>query len=117
MATNLTPLNWDWSPVVKGDTFPATQITETLNDSALTRVRVKLKLSGATTTSLTLDSATSGVTITTATAGAWDFSIDAIQTVTLAAGVYSYDLETTDAASTIRTEFSGTWEILEQITD
>jgi len=115
MALNLKPLKWDWSPVVKGDTFPATNITESLHTSNLSRVRIKFKLSGATSTSLTLDSSTTGIVITSA--ANWAFTISAISTVTLAAGVYSYDLETTSTDGTIRTEFSGTWEIIEQTTD
>lgn len=117
MALDLTPLRWDWSPVTQGDTFPACQITETSADTDLSRVRVKIKAAGSTSAALTLDSSTTGITIGSATAGDWAFTIGAISTGSLTAGVYSYDLETTDSAGTVRTEFSGTWEILTQITD
>lgn len=117
MALDLTPLKWDWAPITQGDTFPATLITETSADTDLSRVRVKIKAAGSTSAALFLDSQTTGVTIGNATAGAWSFTIGAISTSSLAAGVYSYDLETTDSAGTVRTEFSGTWEILTQITD
>ena len=116
---DLTPLKWNWPAVIQGDTYPATQITESASDTDLARVRVKVAdVDGV--TAITLDSDTTGVTITTATAGAWDFQIDAIQSATttsLPAGIYSYDLETTDDAGTVRTEFSGSWQIHPQITD
>lgn len=114
MALDLKPLRWDWPEVVTGDTFPAINITESDHESDLERVRIKFVLSGATSPSLTLDSDATGITINDA--AAWDFTIDAINPVTLEAGVYSYDLETTDAAGTIRTEFAGTWPILSEIT-
>jgi hypothetical protein len=116
MALDLKPLKWDWAAVTTGDTFPATNITDSGSDTALVRVRVKVKASGEATASLTLDSSSTGITITNATAGAWNFTIDMIQ-VALAAGTYSYDLETTDSAGTVRTEFAGTWEILEETTN
>lgn len=114
MALDLKPLRWDWPEVVTGDTFPAIHITEADHESDLSRVRISIVLSGATDAALTLDSNSTGITINDA--AAWDFTIDQISPVTLAAGVYSYDLETTDAAGTIRTEFSGTWNILSEIT-
>lgn len=114
MALDLKPLRWDWAAVVAGDTYPATNITESEHDSNLERVRIKITLSGATSPSLSLDSDTTGITINDA--ATWDFTIGAIQTSSLAAGVYSYDLETTDAAGTIRTEFAGTWPIISQVT-
>jgi hypothetical protein len=114
MAIDLKPLRWDWAPVVTGDTYPATDIVESSYDSNLSRVRIKITLSGETTPSLTLDSDTSGITINDAAAR--DFTIDEINPVTLAAGIYAYDLEMTYANGTVRTEFAGTWEILSEIT-
>ena len=116
---DLTPQKWNWTAVIQGDTYPATQITESASDTALARVRVKVADVDVVTV-LTLDSNTTGITITTATAGSWDFQIDAITAATtsaLPAGIYSYDLETTDDAGTVRTEFSGSWQIHPQITD
>ena len=114
MALDLKPLRWDWPEVVTGDTYPATNITESDHESDLARVRISIVASGETTPALTLDSDATGITINDASA--WDFTIDAINPVTLDASVYSYDLETTDSAGTIRTEFSGTWTILSEIT-
>lgn len=102
--------------VTTGDTFPAIRITESEAEESLARVRVSITKSGETSPSLELDSDTSGVTITTATAGSWDFTIGAINPVTLSEGSYAYDIETTDGAGSIRTEFSGTWTILSEIT-
>lgn len=120
MALDLKPLRWDWPAVTTGDTYPACQITDTAADTDLSRVRIKIKAQGGTTAALSLDSSTTGVTITTATAGAWDFTIGPItaaQTATLDPGLYLYDIETTDSAGTVRTEFSGIWEILSETTD
>ena len=112
MALDLKPLIWNWSPVASGDTYPAARITETLSTEDLDRVTITIRASGSTSTAMLLDSNASGITIATSTAGGWDFTIDAIPTSGLAAGVYSYQLETTTTLGTVRTEFSGTWEIL-----
>ena len=114
---NLVPQTLNLPPVTTGDTYPAIQFLETLADTDLTRVRMKVKdrVSGATV--LSLDSDTTGITITNATAGAWDYSIDRIDTITLAAGWYDFDIETTDDVGTITTEFSGAWQILHEVTD
>jgi len=117
MALDLKPLRWDLPAVTVGDTYPATQFTYD-GDGTLTRVRAKIKDANG-TTALTLDSSTSGMSITTTTSGAWDFTmseITAATTATLTAGIYSYDLETTSSAG-VRTLLSGTWELLAQITD
>ena len=114
---NLKPEKWDLPSVVVGDTYPATQFTYD-GDGTLTRVRVKIKDADG-TLALNLDSDSTGMTITTATDGAWDFTLDAIPAATtagLAAGSYNYDLETT-ASSGVRTLLAGSWELIAQITD
>lgn len=115
MSLDLTPLQWNWDPVVTGDTYPAAQITETSSETALSAVRLKIRASGSSTPVLSL-SGGSGITITTTTAGAWDFTIDAIDTSTLDAGIYAYDIETTDSEGTVRTELQGIWQIIPEIT-
>ena len=112
---DLKPARWDWPAVTAGDTYPAANITISGADSTLARVRIKFKASGSATAALTLDSATSGITITSA--ANWAFTIDAIPAVNLAAGVYSYDMETIAANGTVATELQGVWPILAQITD
>lgn len=112
MALDLTPLRWDWVGVTKGDTYPACNITETEADTALSRVRVIIKLAGVVI--LTLDSDTTGVTLNGTGAGGWDFTIDEISaatTATLAAGYYDYEIKSTGSNGVVRTEFEGNWEI------
>jgi hypothetical protein len=115
MALDLTPLRWDWSPVVSGDSYPAATITCTGQTENLARVRITVRAAGSTSDALVLDSATSGITLTTTTAASWAFTIDAITNVALAAGEYSYQLETTTTGSTRRTSFAGTWKIISDI--
>ena len=113
---DLRPLIFDWYPVTLGDTYPATNFVETGATSILSRVRVKIKDSAGTLLA-TLDSDGTGITLNSTAAGSWDWNIDAIATSSLAAGNLRYDLEVTDDAGTIRTEFSGSWRILTQVTD
>lgn len=113
MALDLKPMRWDWSPVVTGDTYPATNITADITDTTLSRVRVKIKPAGEATAAITLDSNATGITINNA--ATWDFTIAAITAPE--AGVYAYDLETTDSAGSVRTRFFGTWPILSEITN
>ena len=119
MSVDLLPKKYDLPSIVQGDTYPAVNFSATGTTSALTRVRVKFKDSAG-TLGLTLDSDSTGMTINDATAGAWDYDIDAISAATtagLTADVYEYGIETTDAAGTVATHFQGTWEICEQFTD
>lgn len=116
---NLEPLRYDWPSIQRGDTMPAQVFSDSSADTDLSRVRVKICDSDG-TTQVSLDSSASGITINTSTAGSWNFTIDAISAATtdaLVAGLYAYDLETTDSAGSVRTEFEGTWEIRPQITD
>jgi hypothetical protein len=117
---DLTPAKYNLVAVTQGDTYPATNVTISGNDTVLSRVRLKIKLTGATTTALTLDSnSAAGITLTATAAGTWAFTIDAIPAATmqtLTAGSYSFDLETTDASGVVKTEFKGNWQILPQIT-
>ena len=90
----------------------ACNITETEADTALSRVRVIIKLAGVVI--LTLDSDTTGVTLNGTGAGGWDFTIDEISAATpatLAAGYYDYEIKSTGANGVVRTEFEGNWEI------
>ena len=114
MALDLDPLRWDWPAVKSGNTYPACQLTDTASDTALSRVVVEIREEGSSVVNLTLDSATGGVTITTATAGAWDFTIRAIthlETAALTPGFCTYELTVTDGAGTVLTEFEGSWQI------
>ena len=115
---NLAPLKWNLPPVTQGDSYPAIQITESGSETDLIRVRMKVRdVAGSEV--LSLDSDTTGVTITSETAGAWDFQIDEISstvTSSLDSGFHSYDMEFTDETGAVRTFFAGSWEILKQST-
>jgi len=119
MSLNLTPETFNWPDVVQGDTFPAINFAASGASANLTRVRVKIKdVDG--NTELSLDSDASGVTINTATAGAWDYDVGPItadQTSGMDVGTHLYDLEVTDADGTVRTHFRGTFQILKQSTN
>ena len=120
MAINLKPLRWDWPDLTAGDTFPEIRVQESSSTTDCATVRVKIKPETSETASLTLLSSGAGVTIDDGTAGQWDFTINEIaasDTEDLAPGNYRYDIEVTDSAGTVRTEFSGFWRILTQVTD
>lgn len=108
---------WNWKPMTQGDTRPATNFTETLSTSALTAVKIRLKLPDATAASITLSNG-SGMTIVTATAGAWNFNIDRMTAATTdayTAGIYTYEMSTTDAAGVVTTVLKGAWELIARI--
>lgn len=116
---DLTPLCDNWDSVTQGDTYPAQRYQVAGTENALTRVRCKVK-NRLGTTLLNLDSNTTGITITTATAGAWEFTIAAFTAAVMEEiedGTHSYDIETTDSSGTVFTDFSGTWTVLKQTTD
>jgi hypothetical protein len=61
-----------------------------------------------------------GITITTATAGAWDFSIDAMSAATTDAytpGVYTYEMDVTEASGVVTTILKGEWNLIARIPD
>lgn len=118
MADDPTP-RWNWTPTTQGNTRPATQITETESESNLTAVEIRLKLTDSTTADITLTNG-DGVTITTATAGAWDFSIDEMtgaETDAMTPGIYTYEMDVTDAAGTVTTIAKGNWPLIARIPD
>ena len=113
------PARLDWPSIKQGDTLRAIQFDASGTLAALSRVRCKVKDSDGATL-LSLDSSATGITINTATAGAWRYTLaaqSAATTLTLAAGLHSYDIETTDADGIVETHFQGCWEILPQVTD
>ena len=117
MSLNLKPYPWNWATITAGDTYPAENWLESASDNltTLTRVRIKIKDSEG-STFVTLDSDTTGITINTSTAGAWDWTVNALTAPTVA-GIYKMDMEWTDSAGVVFTETSGQWEILAQQTD
>ena len=110
---------WDWKPLTQGNTRPATLITETSSTSALTAVELRMKLPGSTTSDIRLYNG-SGIVINTATAGAWSFTISAMSsayTDARTAGVYSYELDVTEASGVVTTILKGEWNLIARILD
>lgn len=94
-----------------GLTFTIDSSDDTDYGAALSRVRMTWKdSSGA--VALTLDSNTAGqITINTATAYAWSFTVEP-RTLSLTAGMYSWAIETTDADGTKdKDKLAGTQQI------
>jgi len=82
------------------------------NGAALSSATLTFKIAGSDTAALTLTNG-SGLTLTATTAGAWVITIDQIDTITLAAGVYAYNLRTVDANSLKKDYLGGTWQIID----
>jgi hypothetical protein len=78
-------------------------------DESLASVKMTFKLAGV--ESLTLTSAASQITITDA--NAWEFYVNPISRLTLAAGVHSWAIETTSSASpaSVQDYIVGTLEV------
>lgn len=100
-----------------GETWPGLSMAITSSDDTayadtLALVRMSWK-NEAGTVALTLSSATADqITIDTATAYAWAFTVEP-RLLNLAAGSYCWAIETTDSAGTIDKDFlSGTHEII-----
>jgi hypothetical protein len=112
----INPLNITLPCTFKNDTWDGLTWAITSVDAADTRFAAALSLvrfqlqDNAGAAALTLSSATSGVTINTATANAWSVTVDA-RILTLDAGTYSFGLEFTDASSVVKTYLAGTLEI------
>ena len=118
MSFNLKPLVWHWESVVKGDTYPAAVISESSSGTSLLRIKIEIKSNGNTTSSLILDSDTTGITLTSTSPGSWGFTIDSISaeiTDTLDEQYYAYQLKSYDSNGVVRTEFVGKWEVTPQI--
>lgn len=109
---------FNWESVKQGDTFNAINFVATGTQTDLARVRVTIKDTEG-NTELSLDSATSGITLNSVTAGAWDYTIGPIsstQTGNIDVGIHHYDLETIDVGGNVKTHFQGSWEITSQTT-
>ena len=97
----------------KGDTWDGMTVAlssdgTTFADS-LSAVHMSFWLAGATTAALDLKSADGEITIDDA--AAWEFTVDPVSPMTLAAGQYSWQIQTTDSGGLIKTYLSGTIEI------
>ena len=113
MSCNLKSVNL--GATASGETWDG--LTLTIDDSDDTKFADTLSLVRMSWTdsdgavALTLSSATSAITINTATAYAWSFTVEP-RTLSLDAGVYSWAIETTDSAGVIDKDMmAGTHEI------
>lgn len=114
MANDLKRIKLD--SVASGETWGGFTFTIDSSDdtdyaAALSRIRMTFKNSSG-TAALTLDSNTAGqITIDTATAYAWSFTVEP-RTLSLTAGNYSWAVETTDADSVVdKDKLAGTIQI------
>jgi len=104
-------LSFTLSPATSGDTWQGLTTVfssdgTTFDDDVASVAFTVLDSAGVEALALTDGS---GITINDA--ATWDITVDAITPLTLAAGVYSYTMEITDAGGTIRTWLAGTWTI------
>lgn len=114
MACNLQSIALD--PLASGETWGGLTWTITSSDdtkysAALSRVRMTFKNSAGTSV-LALDSNVAGITINTATAYAWSFTIEP-RLISFPEGRYSWAIETTDATGNVdKDRLSGTIQII-----
>ena len=112
MALNLKPYQWNWASIATRNTYPASQFVESASDYDATLERVLCTIKNADGETFTqLDSATGGVVINTATAGAWDFTIGSLTAPTVK-GVYTVEVDCFDDTPVEATFTQGTWEIV-----
>lgn len=117
MSDDYTPETWDWLPIVTGSTYPAQLITESESDADLVSAVILIEPAGSDVAVLTLSSETSSITITSATAGAWSITVDAISAATMAtipAGYYTVNFTVTDSNGVVTCASRGEWQILEK---
>lgn len=105
---------WDWSPTVRGVTKRAVNITCSDSDVTLSRVQITIEERGSDAVKLALDSSGTGITLTSGTAGAWAFTIDAISatiTGTLRPVFHTIIMTLTDSQGNVLEPIKGTWQI------
>ena len=110
------PHNYPLPAITSGDTWPGlTWALESVDAGhtefagTLTLAEFELKDSAG-ASALILTSATADVTIETATANAWDITVEP-RVLTLTAGTYTYGLRLTDDAGLVKTVSGGTIRI------
>ena len=104
-------LSFTLSSATNGSTWQGFQTTftsdgTTFDDDVASVAFTVLDSDGASVLALTDGS---GITINDA--ATWDITVDAITPLTVAAGVYSYTLQISDAGGIIRDWLAGSWEI------
>jgi hypothetical protein len=117
MSCEWTPEQFNLLPTIThGDTTPeAIRVTISDDHGTLSAVELIVKTSAdAGSSSLELKSADEQITITTATAGAWDFRIEKFE-ATPAPGDYVIALRTTNTDGEDRTWIEGVWTVTPKI--
>lgn len=101
----------------KDDTFQGVQFTLEENSSPVdltgASIRMMLKIDATSAPALTVSTPSSGLTITDAVNGIFEFDE---QIISVDAGQYLYDIEVTDSGGKVTTYVSGTWLICQDIT-
>jgi hypothetical protein len=106
-------------PVVTGDTWDGLtncrfSSTGSAFGSTLSKVRLDFKSSAGVVGQQLTTVGSGGITIDNATN--WTFTVDPV-VITMSAGMWSLDFETTDSAGIIKTRVAGIIEILSTSTD
>ena len=115
MSLKLTPFVLNWPSITAGDTFPGFNIagTDTPDGNDLMRVRMQVR-NAENEVVVDYDSDDEGITINDA--ATWDFNVADIVTPD-AAGLYKYDIETTDSLGVVATIINGSWNVYGQTTE
>ena len=100
---------------IKGDTFQGVGFLVKVNDENLpiAAVKMELKTSKSAAAALTLQNG-SGITLSDITVG--QFTIDN-QIIDIPAANYIYDIEITTQSGEVHTYISGTWRIVQGVTN
>jgi len=113
-ALKLTPYVWNLPAITAGDSYPGTLIAGTDEPDGVTLVRVRMQMRNASgVIALDFDSDETGITINDA--ATWEFVIESF-TAPTTAGLYKYDIETTDSTGDVATIIKGTLIVEEQQT-
>jgi hypothetical protein len=114
MSLKLTPFVLNWPRITAGDTFPGFQIVGTDEPDGNDLVRVRMQVRDA-NDALVVDYDSDDTGITINDAETWDFNVADISTPATA-GIYKYDIQTTDSAGVVATIIRGNWPIIDQVT-
>lgn len=112
------PTNHDLTPTVRGDTWPGLTASITVNAAApaaaLASARIQWRLRSQ-DGDLGHEVTSADDSLVIDDAATWQMHVPA-QILPLRAGVWYWDLETTDENGVVRTYVGGTHEILEDVT-
>lgn len=113
-----TPAYITLTPVVTGDTWDGLtdcsfSSTGSAFGSTLSKVRLDFKSSAGVVGQQLTTVGGGGITITDSSA--WTFDVDPV-IITMAAGVWSFDIETTDSAGVIKTRVGGILTVIDTST-